>query len=257
MVSLVPATNASAYVDNDDTLFVVKNEDGTYHVSSPISRTVSEGAILHADEGHQIYYSDSKDAYMKVDENRLIEAEELTIDTQNRGALRKLAADYGISDELVADVNRLMDNAANGDFELDELRILVPASSGNTEEITQYDTRTFTGYNNQTYYQEILLYKGISGEKDAKNLPAGWKQYLIKFFKDGAAEAVNGIMSNTKFGKAWTLLSVFGQSVDTAIYTECTARHTVKLCENKLIKYTYYVSGIDKHLGGASVQESA
>lgn len=132
-----------------------------------------------------------------------------------------------------------MDNVAAGRIELSEpLVVYYPEGNEIQSRGITSERKTYTGYNGQQYYQELLTCSGNSKEFDVKMPKEPLKQYWEDVFVAGVKAMVDGVFSSID-NKAWTLFTVFGQGVSTSISTSQASTHTAKLFENKYSKITY------------------
>lgn len=234
--------------DYDSALILCEGEDGLYREVNVVAKG---GIVVYPDDGNEIYRDGTLAPYMRVSNNCFLKAEELVIDVDQPNSFLKIAESYKLGDQLISDVNLILSKTISGEIELSEpLTIYVPAQDHEemSYSMVPQTPRTYVGYKDRTYYEEILQCKGNSLEFTVKNLPSTTKDYWTKVFFAGVETLVNGYM-DSKSGGVWSIASIFGQSTTDSIQTTLAGKHTAKLFENKYIKYTYVVQDNEKFLG--------
>ena len=237
----------------ESTLTLCLDESGIYRVSNPNARS---GVMVYADDGAEIYTDSNNGTYMRIDDTRFFKAEKVELQTYDSTSFYAIADEYGFSSQLIDDVTALMTRVNAGEVELLEpVTIYVPERNTSNLNarltITDVSSRTYTGYKNRQYYEEIVKISGISNDFNVRNLSSGWKQYVAKVISSFVETAVDGIMDGIT-GNAWTLAGCFAQSIPTSIPTNNAMRHTAKLVENKYIKYTSLYQGSTMYLGSVT-----
>lgn len=255
-ISIIPvfaAINTQGVNSFDDALTLSRNKSGIYEITNSNARS---GIRVYPDEGGEIYTDANNGTYMRIDATRFFKAEKLVLATTNSTEFSALADEYAFSPQLIADVTLFLNKVNSGDIHLLEpLAIYVPErnvqNSNARLTITDYSNRTYTGYNNRQYYEEIIKISAISNDFNVRNLEPGWASYLNKVFSASVVSSMDGLMNSITNGW-WTLVSVLGQSVSNSIPTTNAAYHTAKLIENKYIKYTSLYQGTEMYLGSVT-----
>lgn len=239
------ATSTDTY---EDTIVLMENTEGIYEIVNSNSRT---GIRVTAREGGQIYESDVNNLFMRIDANRFMKAEELSIDTHNYSQFKVVADNKGLSNQLLSDIDRIMEKVHNGEIELAEpLAVYIPEPiyvKNDGRSITS-STKTYTGYAGRQYYQELLDCRGNSLEFNVTMPSSRWSQYCSQVFQSVVTTSASAGLDAVT-GGTWTLLSVFLQSTSDSISTTQAIQHTAKLFENKYTKYTYLVQDGEYYVG--------
>lgn len=219
-----------------DTLTLMPSDDGTYIVSNAYSRG---GISVKPFDGREVYSSSDDTLYMRINPTAFIKAKRLEIDIDNYNVILSQKDAYEFSPILLEKISKIMDNVAAGRIELSEpLVVYYPEGNEIQSRGITSERKTYTGYNGQQYYQELLTCSGNSKEFDVKMPKEPLKQYWEDVFVAGVKAMVDGVFSSID-NKAWTLFTVFGQGVSTSISTSQASTHTAKLFENKYSKITY------------------
>ncbi|KAA9008588.1 hypothetical protein F4V43_00175 [Paenibacillus spiritus] len=162
---------------------------------------------------------------------------------------------YQLQPETVKDIREFAKKVQNGEITAATMNIYVPAVSQEVtlnslaSTLSTSSNRTYTGYNNKTYYEETVTYSGISSEKEInKTTKSNWINYLngtitevAKFFVDKGLNAIT-------LGY-WDIAKIFTSGIPGAVsnYTEVT--HTAKLIQTVVKKNTYLVMDNQYYFG--------
>lgn len=238
-------------------LYLYPLSDGSYStIPQPSLQTMQDSSpaiVVHAkDNGGQIYLSEVNPSqlFMKISETRLIQAQEIKISDINELDVDMLAAAHSLSSYLTNDLKRIAEKSSAGEIAVQSLAVYTPYSALAPQSQSIQSSRTYTGYNGNKYYEEILDFKGNSTTFNVVQPPSALADYATNTLT-ALGKALLDYGLNKALGKTWTLVSIFSQNAISSIPTTKAVKHTAALIENKQRKYTYIYEypGADMQLG--------
>lgn len=254
-VACTPSVSASNTADTFDAeLHIFKSTDGTYHIaeSSTLLTRSSNTITVYPKEGTDIYYNDHAGYFMRVRNDCLLEAELISIDPYDADGFSAIADECGFSTIVKEDVQKCIDLFKQGQaIPSDDIKVYLPKAADPMASSQTISRRTYTGYNNATYYEELVFFKGTSNLVAVQN-PQKYTiaDYLTNSFCSAATTAAGAILDYYSNG-AWTIASVlYPQGIPSdVISTTLAFSHQTALMENKSRKYTWVVRDGEYFIG--------
>lgn len=224
-------------------------EDGDYQIQTNTSRARGEVITVYSLETTEVYQTaDAELLFMRVSENKFVPAESISINPNDPQVITKIDS-CGFSEYLTNDLKAIVENCISGEFTLNsDLTIYIPEENSLTRGVTT-QTRYYTGYNNQRYYEELLVCSGTSSTFDVRVPRYGLDVYLENLASSIVKTSL-GYIADKVTGNMWTLLSVFNVSAGSpTIPTTQAYEHDARLIENKYIKYTSIIIDGNFYMG--------
>ena len=247
MICCIPSSVAFDTSESlTETLSVLDTGDGIYQISNDaFSAYANNSAItVHSVESTDVYFGSEVGYLMRIDENRLMEAEYISIDPYSFDELEHVSNEYSISELAYSDIYDCITKVKNKEVTpTGDIRLCIPRS-------TLSNGHTYRGYKNETYYEEFTFYALSSIEFNYK-VPSQYTiwDYLNHVLTTTARTAMNGLIS-LQF-KPWKVISLFvpNELPSSTIKTTPANTQTAKLHENKTRKYTWLVKNGEYFIG--------
>lgn len=246
MLFLLPCSLAtSSNTSSESTLSILKTSDGTYQILGNFQSYSTNSAItVSAVKDTDVYFGSEVGYLMRIDENRLMEAEYISIDPYSFDELDRIANEYSISSLAYADIRNCISKVKNGEaLPTGNIELCIPRR-------TFSNGHTYRGYKNQTYYEEFTFYQ-LSSESFNFSVPSKYTiwDYVNQVITTTAKTSINSLIS-LQF-EPWTIISLFipDELPSSTIKTTRAGTQSAILHENKSRKYTWLVKDGEYYIG--------
>lgn len=162
--------------------------------------------------------------------------QEIAIDPHDKDQIEQVIITYQLQPETANTIRKLYKKAENNNS-IKELNVLIPNP-------TTRGNRTYKGYGNKTYYEEIVRVEYSSDFVDVGE--DNWSNYFDSTVKGVLEYTGNAILNKVTFG-IFSISKIFTSY--SVAYPNDTITHIASLVENKDIKHTYVVDDGQYYFG--------
>lgn len=149
------------------------------------------------------------------------------------------------------DIREYSEKVQSGEIISNEISLYLPAGNqGNFS--TNSINRTYEGYKNKTYYEDIVVYNGISPETEInKTTKEKWADYAKKTINATAKYYVDKTLDSFTLG-SWSMAKIFLEGIPSQVSSQTEVTHTAKFIQSVAKKNTYIVLDGQYYFGYAS-----
>lgn len=180
--------------------------------------------------------------------------EKVTIDPNNSEEVELTINEYQVLPKTANDIREYAEKVKNGEIISDGISLYLPAGSQSQGQFSTLagTTRTYVGYNNKTYYEDIVVYNGISPETVIKKTTKEKRaDYASSTVSATVRYYIDKTLDTVTLG-AWSMANIFVQGLPTGVGTQTEITHTAKFIQNIAKKNTYIVLDGQYYFGYAS-----
>ena len=173
---------------------------------------------------------------------------EVQIDPYDCFQAEQIISKYHVQPETAQTIRMYVQSCMDGSGDIEKITLTIPALT--TNRASGDGTRTYKGYGNKTYYEEI-----ITAEYDSPITEVGgglWENYVTDTVKAVGEYAINSAI-NTLTKGTWAISKLFAPN---AVPSDHSVLHSAQLHETKTAKHTYVVED-GQYYFGSLVQRSS
>lgn len=208
--------------------------------ANPASNTVDENQL------DQQIASQIDDSIMSQSK---VPLQKITIDPSDSNQVELIINKYQLQPQTSKDIREYTEKIERGEITSGEINLYLPAGIGS--EISTYATRTYVGYNNKTYYEDVVSYSSSSPYREIKKTTkAKWIDYANSTIDATAKLLLDTVMTTISAG-VWNVISIFTAGIPSNVPTNNETRHEAALVETKVKKNTYLVLDGQYYFGSA------
>ncbi|GIO38223.1 hypothetical protein J41TS12_30840 [Paenibacillus antibioticophila] len=165
--------------------------------------------------------------------------QKVTINPHDSKEVELTINSYNLPPETANDIREYTKKVQSG--EINSLGISLYVPSIYQGGISTFSTRTYVGYNNKTYYEDIVVYNSISSETQIKKTTKEkWNDYLKSTLTAIAKYYVDKGLDYVTQG-AWSVASILTAGIPAQVSNQTEITHTAKLIQSIAKKNTYVV----------------
>lgn len=233
---------------NEDGLFSEVSFDG-YNTSKKVN---SKDEYIEIEEmGGNVYRACETDRYFsRLPIGRYMEVGKVTIDLTNEDSIYNAVNINNLSTETRDRLLELSQDDKSGKINLKMVHVY--SANALNEEISLRNTtttRTYVGYRDRTYYEELIHYWYVSPTVDLyTNSRDAFNAYLSKSFEEVVNFSI-GLALDAVLKGSFSLLSLGHSLLPTSVVATTTGKHTAYLSHDQYEKLTFIYEGTNLFMG--------